>query len=86
MCIAYGATLSLVTSLMLIPTYILDKSKRSFPANLPLWVSVAALLYAIGFLITPVFGVERVVCDNDDQRLCRLQGMFFSQKLRRACE
>jgi len=73
--ITYGAILSLVTSVILIMTYVFDKTKRAFPVNMPLWISLAALGYAIGFLMGPIFGFERIVCDSTP--LCRLQAVLL---------
>ena len=70
--ITYGAILSLVTSIILIATYLFDKTKRSFPVNMPLWISLAAMGYALGFLLGAVTGFEYVICDSTP--LCRFQG------------
>ena len=64
--------LTFITSIVLILTFILDIKKHSFPENIPLWISIAAMGFAVGFLMGVIVGYTPVICDSIGW--CKTQG------------
>ncbi|KAL6061621.1 Wnt-activated receptor [Balamuthia mandrillaris] len=81
--ISVTSWISLTTTLLVVISYALIPSKRSFPGNLPLFFVVAITCRAFAFCLGSMAGHENVWCDGDEgfntfgDPLCTLQGIMF---------
>ena len=70
-------TLSMVASLIVVITYLLDSDRRKFPYHLPIFVAISAFGFHLGIFILTVFGHDFVRCDSDPG-LCTVSGTLGS--------